>query len=247
MKSAEQINYLRPAPDLQFAFGARYLTSDSRVALAGEVGGFGESFKKCFDDVVRFGTVEEFEMEVAAGFIREALEEFAGQSEAESGRHILRFFSIRNLFEGEFVEAAPDQVRPAAEIDHTAGEAFVHRDVGFAADAAFLGGRIETGAVAAEARFIAESLMESLPERDAAILHGVMGIDFEIAIAFELEICDRMLGEESQHVIEERNPGGNRRFSGAIDIQLQNDAGFLGGAVDPRGALRHGGSVTIEA
>lgn len=98
-------------------------------------------------------------MEVATGLIREALEELPGQSKAKDAGHILHFIRMRNFFKRKIVQTPPNQVRPAAEINHAPGEAFVHGNIGFASKG-ILG--IEAGAVAANAFLITQGLQKSL-------------------------------------------------------------------------------------
>ena len=52
-----------------------------------------------------------------------------------------------------------------------------------------------------------------------------------------------MLRKEREHVIEERNASGDRGFSCSIDIQLQIDLRFPGGAFNPRLAHWHAGEL----
>src|SRR5688572_16587087 len=66
---------------LKLSFGAGDLADDPGVALTGKIGGLGEGFEQCFDYMVRFGPVEEFQVQVAAGFVGEALEELTGEAE----------------------------------------------------------------------------------------------------------------------------------------------------------------------
>lgn len=69
---------------LQFPLGARQLAGDARVMLAGGVHGAGECLEQGFDDVVRFIPVQQFQMQIATGFVRKALEKLPGQTKAES-------------------------------------------------------------------------------------------------------------------------------------------------------------------
>ena len=92
-------------------------------------------------------------------------------------------------------------MRPSAKINDTTREAFVHRHISFAGKRIF---RMKAGAVAADAAFVAERGRESLSERDAAIFDGVMRVHLQIACAAELQIHDRVSGEEREHVVEER-------------------------------------------
>jgi hypothetical protein len=180
------------------------LTGDAGVLLAGGIDGAGKGFEQAFDDVMGFIAVKQFEVEVAAGFVGEALKEFAGEAEAEGAGQILIFFRIADFFLGKTVQSPPDEVRAAAEIDDATGEAFIHGDVGFAGKGV-LG--VKAMAVAAEAAFITQGLGKGLTEGDAAIFDGMVGIDGEIAAAGQLEVHGGMLGKEGEHVIEKGEAG----------------------------------------
>ncbi len=76
-------------------------------------------------------------------------------------------------------------------------------------------------------------LRHRLPEGNPAIFHGMMSVYFEVAVAFQDEIHDRVFGEQGQHVIKERNPGLDGRLAGPVNFQFQRrDPRFFGRAVD---------------
>ena len=66
-----------------------------------------------------------------------------------------------------------------------------------------------------------------LAQRDAAILHRVMRVHLQIALALQLQVHDRMLGEQRQHVVEKRDAGFDRGLSRAVNVQFDGDAGFF--------------------
>src|SRR5262249_21993663 len=107
------------------------LSSNPRIALAGKVRRLGKSFEESLYNMVRLRAIQKFKVQVAAGFVRESLEEFACQAEPKSRRHILPFFAIGDFLKLKLIQTAPNEVRASAEVDHASGEAFVHRDVGF--------------------------------------------------------------------------------------------------------------------
>ena len=43
-----------------------------------------------------------------------------------------------------------------------------------------------------------------------------------------------MLREQGQHMIEKWNAGFDRRFSGSVDVEFDNNARFVSGALDLR-------------
>jgi hypothetical protein len=55
----------------------------------------------------------------------------------------------------------------------------------------------------------AQRFVEELAEHDADIFDGVVLVDIEVALGFELEIEATVMGEEFQHVIEETDPSRN--------------------------------------
>ena len=91
---------------------------------------------------------------------------------------------------------------------------------------------MKTCAVTAAAPFVAKRERERLAERDAAILDRMMRVHFQIAAAAQLQIHRRVLREEREHMVEERDAGFDRRFSPAVEVEGDGDAGFFGVARD---------------
>ena len=58
----------------------------------------------------------------------------------------------------------------------------------------------------------------------------------QIAVGLDREIKSTMAGEEFEHVVEKSNTRGDRRLTGAIEIDLQRDFGLVGLAVDSGGS-----------
>ncbi len=167
-------------------------------------------------------------MKVATAFVGEALEKFAGQAEAESRGRVLFFLGFDGEgFVGRFIQAAPDQIRPIAEVNDTTGESFIHRSRKASPPQRIA--RIEPGSVTPDAFFVAQRLYERLTKGNAAIFHRVMGIYFgKSPLQPQREIHGRMLGEKRELVIKERNSGADGRFSGAVQIKLERYLGFPG-------------------
>ncbi len=66
-------------------------------------------------------------------------------------------------------------------------------------------------------------------------------IDFDVALRPQLQVEERVLGEEGQHVVEERDAGGDLRPAAAVDVEPEVDVGFARDPVDPGAAcLAHG-------
>src|SRR5205085_12237442 len=163
-----------------------------RISLAGKIRGFGKRFENCFDDMMRLIAVEQFEVQIAAGFIRKSLKKFSGQTEPEGAGHILIFLRLTELLVGEAVQTAPDKVRPPAEINNASREAFVHRNISFGRERV---ARVEPGPIAANPFFVPERARESLAQDQAAIFDRMMGIDAEITPATKTQIHDCVPGE----------------------------------------------------
>ena len=81
----------------------------------------------------------------------------------------------------------------AREIDHHPRQRFVERHVGMT--------------VPAHTALVPDCAGDRLPERDADILHRVVGINVQIAGGLDLEIDQAMAGDLVEHVIEETDPG----------------------------------------
>jgi len=169
--------------------------------------------------------VKQFEMQVAAGLIGEALEKFTCEAEAKRAGHVLDFFGWGDAFLGKLIQTAPHEVRPPAEINDAARETFIHRHVGLAGKWIF---RMKTGAVTPEAAFVAERASKCLAEGEAAVFDGVVRVHFQIAGAAEFQIHDGVFGEERQHVVKKRDAGSDSRFAAAIEIEVDGDTGFFG-------------------
>src|ERR1035441_7500935 len=71
------------AANSKFPLCARQLAGDARVVPARGVHSAGERLEQRLDDVMRLVAVKEFQMQVAAGLVGEALEKFARQPEPE--------------------------------------------------------------------------------------------------------------------------------------------------------------------
>ena len=92
------------------------------------------ALKMRLDHMVRFVAVKQFEVQVAARLVGEALEEFPRQTEAKGAGHVLVFFGAADFPVRKLVQSPPDQIRAPAEIHDAAGEAFVHGHIGFAGE-----------------------------------------------------------------------------------------------------------------
>jgi hypothetical protein len=121
---------------------------------------------------------------------------------------------------GFLVQPTPHQVRTSAQIDNAPREAFIHRHIRFSGKRI---ARVESGSVSADAFFVAERLPKSRSQDQPAIFDGVMRIDFQVALATQPQVHDRMFGEEHQHVVQERNARFHGCLSDAIQIERQRN------------------------
>ena len=126
-------------------------------------------------------------------------------------------------------QAAPGEVRPVAEIDHAPREAFIHRHIRLAGERV---ARVKPGAVTPHALFVAQRLDERLAQRDAAILDGVVVVHLDVTVATQVQVHRRVLCEQCQHVIEERDAGVDFRFASAVDVQAEPNLRLAGVAFD---------------
>jgi hypothetical protein len=182
-----------------------------------------------------FGTVEKFQMQVAARLIREPLKEFPSQSEAKRARHVLSSLDPGH-FELKGIQAAPHQAGPAAEIDDAPHQAFIHGHVRFTGERI---ARVEASAISTNAYFVTQGFAKGLAQRDAAILDRVMRVYFQVPLATQAQIHHGMLCQQHQHVVEKWNPGLHGRATLPIHFQRQPNAGFVCVSFDLRAALCH--------
>src|ERR1700722_6050040 len=111
----------------QFPLRARQLAGDARVVPARGVHRARERLEQRLDDVMRLVAIKKFKVQIATGFVREALKKFARKPETERARNVLIFFRVGNLLLRKFIQPAPDEVRSSAKIHDAARETFIHR------------------------------------------------------------------------------------------------------------------------
>src|SRR6185436_7034283 len=80
---------------------------------------------------MRFVAVKQFQMQVAAGFVREALKKFARKAKPECAGSVLFFLGVGDFLLRKFVQSAPDKMRAATEIQDTSRETFIHWHIRF--------------------------------------------------------------------------------------------------------------------
>src|SRR5206468_6422752 len=67
-----------------------------------------------------------------------------------------------------------------------------------------------------------------------------MSVHLQIALATQMQIHDRMSGEERQHVVEKGDAGSDRRLPASVNVQLDEDDGLVGHALHLSVPLFHG-------
>ncbi len=85
--------------------------------------------------------------------------------------------------------------------------------------------------VAGHAFLVADGLGEGLAEGDADILDGMVVVDVQVAVAFDIQVDQPVTGDLVEHVLEERHTDGEARLAGAIEIDGDLDLGFQGVAL----------------
>src|SRR5450432_3847079 len=82
---------------LKFPLRAGQLACDARIVPARGVHRARERLEQRLDDVMRLVAVKQFEVQIAARLVREALKKFARKSEPERTGKILPFFRLGNF------------------------------------------------------------------------------------------------------------------------------------------------------
>ena len=78
--------------------------------------------------------------------------------------------------------------------------------------------------------------MERLADRDGRILGRVMLVDVEVAFDLADQVDRRVAAELLDHVVEETDPGGDLVLARPVEVELDEDVGFVRFAGDPAGA-----------
>src|SRR5438552_12261251 len=91
----------------------------------------------------------------------------------------------------------------------------------------------ERGAVAHDARPVAQRLPERLAETDPDVLDRVMEVHLEVAVSVHGQVHEPVLGPGLEHVAEEGNAGLDLGGAGAVEPDLQHDLRLLGLPLDP--------------
>src|SRR5262245_31619813 len=111
------------------------------------------------------------DMEVQRPGVREGAPELFAEFRVEVAEHDVRYVRV------------PDEARAAAQVHRGGDERLVHRQ--------------RAMSVAADAGLVAERIFERLPEADAYVLDGVMGVDVKVAVGLHGEVEQAVLGDVS--------------------------------------------------
>ena len=109
------------------------------------------------------------------------------------------------------------QIRAAGDIQCAEAERLVHRH--------------ECLPKPRDARLVAQTLGNRLPEHDAAVLDRVMAVDLQIALAADAQAKAAVYGKGVKHMVEKADAGIDLAVA-AVQIKRQRDIGFLGLACD---------------
>lgn len=90
--------------------------------------------------------------------------------------------------------------------------------------------------IAGDARHVAERLLDRLAKRDAGVFGGMVIINVQVANRLDREVDAGMAGEEIEHMVEKADAGRDIGHAGTIEVHGDLDVGFLGLALDRRGA-----------
>ena len=102
---------------------------------------------------------------------------------------------------------------PAREVDDHPRQGFVERHISMA--------------IAHQTFFVADCLGHCLPEYDADILDGMVGIDFQIATGLNTQINHSVPRYLIEHMLEERDAGGQLSVPVTIEIDLDGYLAFF--------------------
>src|ERR1700753_4160566 len=91
-------------------------------------------------------------------------------------------------------------------------------------------------AVAANTLALADSLGDSLPERNAGVFHRVVVVDMKVAVRFDFEVEKAVARDLVEHMVEKRHARGKLLLAGAVQVELHTDLRFAGVANDFRWA-----------
>ena len=142
-------------------------------------------------------TVEEFDVQVHARILGNALEEVFEHGSLDTARHCSREIHV------------PDKSDTVAEIEANAGKRLVHRD--------------EVEPVTFDSLLVAQAFDQRLAEHDSDVFHAVVHIDIRIALAGEVQAETAVHLEKIEHVVEEPVAGIHDTARSLVEIERKLD------------------------
>jgi len=152
--------------------------------------------------MVGIGAVGDVDVEVHLGGVGERAEGFGDEFDIEGF----------DFFGGE--GDVEDEGGAAGEVEGDGGEGVFHGDGG--------------PAIAENADFVAEGLVEGGAQDQRDVFDGVVVINVGVALGGQGEVDQGVLGEVGEHVVEEGDAGGDGGLAGAIKVEVEGDVGFGG-------------------
>src|SRR5262245_40224426 len=159
--------------------------------------GSGDGLEDALDDMVHVSAVVQHHMQGHGRAGGDGAPELLGQFRGEGAEVLAGYVGL------------PDTQGPTAEVDRCRDQRLVHGHGG--------------GAVTADPVLVGQGLLESLAEADTNVLHGVMGVDVQVALGPDGQVDQAVSGQQRQHVVEEADAGGRGRGTGSIEVEVQLD------------------------
>ena len=137
-----------------------------------------------------------------AGVIDESLEELAHELTVELADH------------GRGKGAVKEKARAPRQVEHHARERLVQGNAGLA--------------VAHDALFVAQGVLEGLTDHDAGVFDRVVTVDFKVSLDGDRQVNEAVPGNLLEHVIEKADAGRYRTGAGAVQVQADFNLRFFG-------------------
>lgn len=150
---------------------------------------------------MRISTILDGDMKIAERVECEGSQEFFDESEIEL------IADVGNSFRPTILKK-----RAPTQIQCNPNEGFIHGE--------------EPGSVAEDSTFFPQGIGKGASESDSGILNRVVEVNFDISFRFDFEIESTVLGEEIQHVVEERNACVDLRLAGTIEVESKGNIGL---------------------
>jgi len=182
-------------------------------------------FEDRLGDVVVVAAVRDRHVEIHPGIRAKGLEKLLNQFNRKLPDRLSRKLHLEH------------ERRPTRKIDGYLGKALIHRH--------------DRPAIAIDATLIAKRFFEGLADHDSHVFNGVVVIDLQIPLGFNVQIDQAVTRQQVQHVVKESDSGMNRSVPRAVQVQRHPNLGLLRLAVN-RGrtavvtALTHIGIVGIS-